>query len=114
MCKQIKTNFPGMPDLSSEFWYCDCEGASLHHRNTAYCPICRAERDYNPKSHYHADGTPRRRKQKFEITITETLERKIVVEANSIEEAEELVYKGYRNCTYVLDSGDFTGYKISA
>ena len=106
---------PGIPDLSSEYWDCDCDGRYLHHRSVDLCPVCRAERDDRPdNSQYEFDEGPLFRKPQFEVTITETLQRKVIVEANSIEEAEGIVFDGYRNCLYVLDAGDYVGVDISA
>ena len=47
--------------------------------------------------------------KEFDITITETLEKNVTVEAASREEAEEAVKKAYYNSEYVLDAENFTG-----
>lgn len=39
---------------------------------------------------------------KYEVTITETLERKIEVEAESAEEAQRMVTDGWENSDYIL------------
>lgn len=44
----------------------------------------------------------------YDITITETLEKKVFVKAASAEEAEEKVRQGYYNSEYVLDADNFT------
>lgn len=47
--------------------------------------------------------------KKFDVEITETLQRKVSVEAASQEDAERMVTQAWNNQDYVLDSGDFTG-----
>ena len=47
--------------------------------------------------------------KKFDVEITETLQRKVSVEAASKEDAERMVTQAWNNQDYVLDSGDFTG-----
>lgn len=47
--------------------------------------------------------------KKFDVEITETLQRTVSVEAASQEEAEEIVTKAWNNEDYVLDSADFVG-----
>ena len=47
--------------------------------------------------------------KKFDVEITETLQRKVSVEAASQEDAERMVTQEWNNQDYVLDSGDFTG-----
>lgn len=44
---------------------------------------------------------------KYKVTIRETLERTVEVEANSAQEAELSVRQDYHNSTIVLDDGDF-------
>lgn len=41
---------------------------------------------------------------KYEITITETLERKVLIKANSYDEALDIVKEKYNNEEIVLDS----------
>lgn len=50
----------------------------------------------------------------FQVTITETLTAKIMVKAENIEQAEEIVQKDYYNEVYVLDSENFVGVEFSA
>ena len=47
--------------------------------------------------------------KKFDVEITETLQRKVSVEAASQEDAERMATQAWNNQDYVLDSGDFTG-----
>ena len=47
--------------------------------------------------------------KKFDVEITETLQRRVSVEAASQEDAERMVTQAWNNQDYVLDSGDFTG-----
>lgn len=47
--------------------------------------------------------------KKFEVTITETLKKKIVVVADSEEEAEEMACDAWYRGKVVLNSDDFTG-----
>lgn len=46
--------------------------------------------------------------KKFDVEITEALQRKVSVEAASQEDAERMVTQAWNNQDYVLDSGDFT------
>jgi hypothetical protein len=45
---------------------------------------------------------------KYNVKITETLERTVEVEANSKYKAEELVQQEYNKQKHILDAGDFT------
>ena len=45
----------------------------------------------------------------YEVTITETLEKTIEVEASCHAEAEDLVRSGWKNGDYILDADAFTG-----
>lgn len=45
----------------------------------------------------------------YEVEITETLQKKVTVEAASQLEAEEMVMDAWNREDYVLDSGDFVG-----
>jgi hypothetical protein len=49
----------------------------------------------------------------FEVRITETLERTVIVEARNMEEAKDIVTEQYRNSDHVLDADDFTGVSIT-
>ena len=44
--------------------------------------------------------------KKFDVEITETLQRKVSMEAASQEDAERMVTQAWNNQDYVLDSGD--------
>ena len=46
---------------------------------------------------------------KFDIRITETLEKTVTVEAEDIWEACHIVEEDWNEGKYVLDSSDFTG-----
>ena len=50
---------------------------------------------------------------KYTVTITETLERDIEVEALNEEEAYRIVDEQYDNCDIVLDAEDFIGKEIT-
>ena len=50
--------------------------------------------------------------KKFDVEITETLQRKVSVEAASQEDAERMVTQAWNNQDYVLDSSDFTGVDV--
>lgn len=47
--------------------------------------------------------------KEYDVTITETLEKTVTVEAASKAEAEEMVRQQYYNSEYILDSENFTG-----
>lgn len=52
--------------------------------------------------------------QKYKVTITETLKMDVEVEAESREQAEEIVVDGWRRSDYVLDSDYFDGVEFEA
>lgn len=52
--------------------------------------------------------------KEYSVTITETLEKTVVVEAESREEAEKIAEENWNNGEYVLDSEQFVGVHIEA
>ena len=52
--------------------------------------------------------------QKFLVTITETLEKTVEVEAKDRLEAEQLVSDNWHNSEYILDSDNFIGVDFNA
>lgn len=50
----------------------------------------------------------------YEVTITETLQKTVEVEANSREEAERQVEENWNNSEYILDAEAFKGVDFSA
>lgn len=44
---------------------------------------------------------------KYIVTVTETLQREIIVEANNEEEAREIIKSKYEEYNIILDSEDF-------
>lgn len=46
--------------------------------------------------------------KKFEVTITETLKKKVEVEAETQEEAEQIVTDDWYKGEHILDADDFT------
>lgn len=49
----------------------------------------------------------------YEVTITETLQKTVEVEANSREEAERQVEENWNNSEYILDADSFVGVDFS-
>lgn len=47
--------------------------------------------------------------KEFEVTITETLQKTVEVEASCLAEAEDLVRAAWKNGDYILDAEAFTG-----
>ena len=45
----------------------------------------------------------------YEVTITETLQKTVTVEADSREEAERQVEENWNNSEYILDADSFVG-----
>ena len=45
--------------------------------------------------------------KKFNIEITETLQRQIEIEAEDYDEAMKIIKEKYHNCEIVLDSNDY-------
>lgn len=52
--------------------------------------------------------------QKFRVTITETMERTVEVEADNRQQAEQMVSDGWHDSRYILGSEDFTGVEFEA
>ena len=52
--------------------------------------------------------------KEYEVTITETLEKTVTVEAASRENAEAIVQQRWKDSTYILDADDFTGVSFKA
>lgn len=50
----------------------------------------------------------------YEVTITETLQMTVEVEAKTREEAERLVEKNWNDSEYILDAESFKGVDFSA
>lgn len=50
----------------------------------------------------------------YQVTITETLQKTVEVEANSKEKAEELVEIKWNDSEYILDAEAFVGVDFSA
>lgn len=50
----------------------------------------------------------------YDVTITETLQKTVSVEANSREEAERLVEQRWNDSEYILDADSFIGVDFSA
>lgn len=53
-------------------------------------------------------------KKHYNVTITETLVMKVEVEAESQDEAEQLVSDAWHDSEYVLDADNFTGVEFTA
>lgn len=51
--------------------------------------------------------------KEYDVTIKETLEKKVTVEAGSREEAEAMVREGWNNSDYILDADSFTGVEFT-
>ena len=50
----------------------------------------------------------------YEVTITETLQKTVEVEAASREQAEEFVEQKWNDSEYILDADSFVGVDFSA
>lgn len=50
----------------------------------------------------------------YEVTITETLQKTVIVEAVSREQAQEIIEQKWKDCDYVLDADDFVGVDFTA
>lgn len=53
-------------------------------------------------------------KKEIVVYITETLQKKVKVEAKTLTEAEEIVQEMYENEEIVLDYNDYLGVEINA
>ena len=45
----------------------------------------------------------------YKVTITETLQKEVVIKANSLAEAEELAEEKWNNSEFILDANHFVG-----
>ena len=52
--------------------------------------------------------------KEFDVTIVETLKMKVTVEADSLEEAEQLVSDGWYRGEYILDAECFEGVEFES
>ena len=52
--------------------------------------------------------------REYEVTITETLEMTVTVEAESREEAQQIASDNWKNGDYILDADHFTGVNFKA
>lgn len=52
--------------------------------------------------------------REYNVTITETLKKTVTVEAESQEEAEQLVSDNWHNSEYILDADDFVGVEFES
>ena len=50
--------------------------------------------------------------KKYVVTIIETLEKEVEVEAQNAQEAKMIVEKGYYNSDNILDADNYTGVKF--
>ena len=51
--------------------------------------------------------------QKFKVTITETLERTVEVEADNQQQAKHIVSDKWYSCGYIFDADDFIGVEFA-
>ena len=49
----------------------------------------------------------------FEVRITETLQKNVVVKAHNRQEAEKIVNAKWKDSVFILDAGDFKDVKFS-
>lgn len=49
----------------------------------------------------------------YKVTITETLQKTVEIKANSVQEAQELVERKWKDSEYILDADSFTDVKFS-
>jgi len=50
----------------------------------------------------------------YKVTITETLQKVVTVDADSYDDAEQIASNNWRTGDYILDSSNFTGVEFSA
>jgi len=51
--------------------------------------------------------------KKYQVTITETLQMTVEVDADNSVQAEQIVHKKYHNSDYILDADHFKGVQFS-
>lgn len=52
--------------------------------------------------------------KKYQVTITETLEKSVEVEAETQEQAQQIVSRAWKDGEYILDADSFTGVDFEA
>ena len=52
--------------------------------------------------------------QEYDVTITETLEMTVTVEADNDMQAEQIVSNNWKNAEYILDADHFVGVVFKA
>lgn len=52
--------------------------------------------------------------REFEVTITETLKMKVIVQAKDRDEAEQIADSNWRKSEYILDADSFVGVEFEA
>ena len=62
-----------------------------------------------PKQIISLTGKEQRTLKTYEVTITETLQKTVTVEADSREETERQVEENWNNSKYILDADSFVG-----
>ena len=67
-----------------------------------------------PKQFISLTGKEQRTSKNYEVTITETLQKTVTVEANSREEAERQVEENWNDSEYILDADSFVGVDFAA
>ena len=55
-----------------------------------------------------------KKKKKYEVEITEYLRRRVIIEAESEEEAEALAEEMWHDSAFILDTEDFDGVEFNA
>ena len=111
----------GSPELSSDYWDCQCDEKYIHPNSSDKCSRCGAERDEMPDSHQNevGEGTHFYSKsldllRQFKVTVTETLEKTVTVKAENQIEAEQIVSDDWRTGMYILGAENFTGVEFEA
>ena len=52
--------------------------------------------------------------QTFKVTITERLQKPVIVDAGNLDEAEQIISNNWRNSEYVLGAEDFVDVEFEA
>lgn len=94
--------------FSGEIWPCFEEFLQTEYLDGSLMALLMNQEEFRQ---YQADlkdmPVPPAKRKLYTVSITETLQRNIEIEASSPSEAEELVRKGWMGNDYVLDADNF-------
>ena len=110
----------GFPESSADVRIAQYESGARTPKRELLCQLA-APLGVSPEALAEVDGLvglltgkEQRTLKTYEVTITETLQKTVTVEADSREEAERQVEESWNNSEYILDADSFVGVDFSA